>query len=345
LSTTTKRRFPVLNLIFRKKLISRLQFNFAMERLRRALPTLIKIAVSAGGMFLVLRQVNPADILDSLLTADWRWVALTFLLFNASLVLRAYRWALLLHGLAAPVRFQRLVELYFVGNFFNTFLPTSFGGDIVRAWEVTTDVSPGVAAGTVLVDRLTGLLALLVMSLLALPFRPEGFPAELVPWVAGLSIGGMLIGLLLLEGKQLPRWGGWLPGPLSTTGTGFVAQTLAAVQACGRRAVAGALLVSVFFNLMLVGWWWTAARALGLEISFTYLLLVIPILSVILLIPSIGGLGPRELIAPLLFSGAAVSAAQAYALSLLVFTVQRLSSLIGAFWYILAALQNRRKKG
>lgn len=315
-----------------------------MQKLRNALPTLIKIAVSAGGMILVLRQVNPADILDILLAADWRWVMATFFLFNISLVLRAYRWSLLLQGLGTPVRFIRLVQLYFVGNFFNTFLPTSFGGDVVRAWEVSTDVSPGVAAGTVLVDRLTGLLALLFMSLLALPFRPAGFPAWLVPWVAGLSVAGILVGVVLLEGKQLQRWGGWLPGPLSTKGDGFLASTLAAIQACGRRAVGQALLVSVLFNLMLVGWWWTAARALGLDVSFTYLLLVIPILTVVLLIPSIGGLGPRELIAPLLFSGAAVGAAQAYALSLLVFTVQRLSSLIGALWYIWATIQNRGKK-
>lgn len=308
----------------------------------KRLSTLLKIIVTVAGMALVLRQVDPATIGETLLQADWRWLLATFLLFNASLVVRAYRWLLLLRGLHSPVRFSRLVELYFVGNFFNTFLPTSFGGDVVRAYEATQDVPAGVAAGTVLVDRLTGLMMLFIMSLFALPFRPGSFPAALLPYVVAVSVVGLVGGVVLLEGSLIQRFGRWLPGPLSPSGDGFVARTLAAVQACGWRAIGGALLISILFNLMLVGWWWTSGRALGLDLNFAYLLLVIPILSIVLLIPSIGGLGPRELLAPTLFAGAHLSPAQAYSLSLLVFGLQRIASLLGAVWYAWSALSAGR---
>src|SRR5690606_20765503 len=160
--------------------------------MRQRLITLAKIMVTVIGMALVLHQVNPADIGHTLLRTDWRWLLVTVLVFNASLVIRAGRWLLLLQGVNAPVRFSRLVELYFVGNFFNTFLPTSFGGDVVRAWQVTHHVPAGVAAGTVFLDRLLGLLALLFMSLLLLPFRPAGFPDALVPFILGVAVVGLL---------------------------------------------------------------------------------------------------------------------------------------------------------
>ncbi len=305
--------------------------------------TILKIAVTLAGLAIVLSQVGLQELVATLLRAQWAWLLLTFLLFNASLVVRAYRWLLLIRGLSQAVPFLRLVELYFAGNFFNTFLPTSFGGDVLRAWEISEDVSSDVAAGTVVLDRLTGLLALLMMSLLALPFRPDSFPDALVAYVVALAVLGLLAGFLLLEGSVIRRFGGWLPGPLSPQGGGFVARTLDAVAACGRRAIVGALAVSFFFNLMLVGWWWTSARALDLDISYIYLLLVIPMLSVVLLIPSIGGLGPRELLAPILFAGTGATAGEAYALSLLVYIMQRVSSLLGGIWYLLATVQSGRR--
>ncbi len=301
-------------------------------RIRTA--TILKITVTLAGLAIILIQVEPAAIVQGLLNADLSWLLLTFAIFNASLVVRAFRWHLLLRGLNTNVRFSRLVALYFAGNFFNTFLPTSFGGDVVRAWEATADVSPAVSAGTVIVDRLTGLMALFIMALLALPFRPPDFPSNILIVTVLLAVVGLTGSFLLLEGSIFRRIGRRWPALLLPEGDGIVGRVLRTVNACGWRSIGWAMLVSVAFNFMLAGWWWTAARSLGLEIPYTYLLLVIPILSVVLLIPSIGGLGPSEVIAPAVFAGAGVAATDAYTLSLLVFLVQRLSGLIGGVWYL-----------
>lgn len=311
--------------------------------------TLLKVAVTVAGLAYVVWKVPLDTVGQVLITADWWWVLLALILVTASLVLRAYRWQLLLNGLGVTIRFGRLVELYFVGNFFNAFLPSGFGGDAVRILEVARDVPAGVAAGTVIVDRLTGLLMLFVMSLLALPLRPANFPVELALVIAAVSLVGLVGGLILLDGRLILRFGRWLPGPLSPAGDGFVAKVLQAVQGCGWPAVLGALGVSAIFNLMLVFWWAAVGYALGLTIPFTHYLLVVPILSVAMLVPSISGLGVRESLAPLLFSGGnlAVSPAEAVALSLLVFVVLRLSSISGAFVYLFTIIRdsrNRREK-
>jgi glycosyltransferase 2 family protein len=114
---------------------------------------------------------------------------------------------------------------------------------------------------------------------------------------------------------------------------------LAAVQECGWRSVAGALAVSLLFNLLLIGWWTAGARALALPVSFAHHILIVPIWSIALLVPSIGGLGVREVMAPTLYGALGLSPAEAVALTLLVFGIERISSLIGAPVYVLSTLR------
>ncbi len=314
--------------------------------MRRNLSSILKISVTLIGLAYVVWKVPLEEVGQLLVDLQWRWLMLALALVTVSLVLRAYRWLLLLRGLDAAVRFGRLVELYFVGNFFNAFLPSGFGGDAVRAMEAARDVPANIAAGTVIVDRLTGLLMLFIMALLVLPFRPADFPNELALAIAAVSVTGLIGGFVLLNGRLIIRLGAWLPGPLSPEGTGPVAKLLQAVQGCGWRAIAGALGVSAIFNLLLAGWWAACGRALGLSIPYTYYLLVVPILSVILLVPSIGGLGVRESLAPTLFVGAGLSNAgvEAVAISLLVFIVMRTASLLGAPVYIMSTIKENRRR-
>ena len=316
--------------------------------MRSRLVTVLKIAVTVGGLIFILTQIDLGDAVARLLRADLRWVAAALLLVMSSLVVRAYRWLLLLRGLGVNLPFARLVRLYFTGHFFNAFLPTGFGGDVVRILEVARHVPGDVAAGTVLLDRLTGLLMLFVLALVALPFRPESFPPQQAAVVLAVALVGLLAGAALLDGRLLRAAGRFLPGPLSPTGEGSVARLLRAVQAVGWPALRGALLVSLVFNLMQVSWWWAAARALGLPAPFGYLLLVVPLLAITLLVPAVGGFGARESVATVLFDGAVfaggaapLAAGTGFALSTLVFLLERLSGLPGGPLYLWESVRQR----
>lgn len=309
--------------------------------MRKNALNLLKISVTLIGLYLVLREVPLASIIGVLREANLGWVLVSFLLVSGSLVLRAYRWLLLLRGAGADVRFGRLVSLYFVGSFFNMFLLSGFGGDVVRALESSRDVRRSVAAGMVILDRLTGLIMLFVMALFALPFRPENFPVYLTGFILVGAIGGMVGLTLLLEGNFLRRLGGWLPKLISPVGDGPVARLLQAVESCGWRAVGGALLVSTLFNLILALWWQTSALALRLDVSYGYMLLVVPMLSALLLLPSVSGLGPNQAVAPALFATAGVEAETAVALSFLVFIVMHLAGILGAPVYLWMAVRRQ----
>jgi uncharacterized protein (TIRG00374 family) len=313
--------------------------------MRKHLSTLFKIGITVVGLVYVLTQVSFREVQAELVGIRWSWAIFALLLIVGSLGVRAYRWYLLLQGLGVSIQFMRLVELYFVGNFFNTFLPSGFGGDVVRVLEATQNVSPNVAAGTVIVDRLTGLLMLFVMSLLALPFRPANFPSNLAWQISAISIIGLVAGFILLDGRLIQRWGRWLPGKLSVTDPDKpLAKLLQAVQGCGWPAIMKALGVSVIFNLILCSWWMVSGWAIGYDVPFSHYLLVVPILSVLLLIPSIGGLGVRETVAPILFASAGLTFAEAATLSIFNFLLLRISGLFGGPVYIASLLRKREAK-
>lgn len=312
--------------------------------MRKHLGTILKIGITVAGFAIILTSMDWRQIVQTLLQVNWYWAALALVLIMSSLFLRALRWQVLLGGLDVIVSFKRLSSLYFIGNFFNAFLLSGFGGDVMRVVEVSRNIPLNIAAGTVLVDRLTGLLMLFVMGLLALPFRPDNFSAQETWLIATVSIVGLLAGFILLEGSLIRRFGRRLPQKLSPVGDGPIAQLLQAVQGCGRTAVSQALAISVIFNLILVAWWWSTGKALGFDVTFTYHLLVIPILSIVLLVPSVSGLGVRENLAPFLYAAAGLTSEEAVALSFLVFILMRIASLFGAPIYLVTVWRQRSHK-
>jgi glycosyltransferase 2 family protein len=305
--------------------------------LKQRLSGIVKLAVTALGLYLALRQAPLDEIALVVWRADIAWLALALGLILFSLVVRAGRWQILLRGVGIQLPLGRLTRLYFIGHFFNAFLPTGFGGDVARALSLA-GVRRSEAAGSVLVDRLMGLLALFALALAVMPFRPSGFPDELARTITAVALAGLAAGWLLLDGRLIRRVWRWLPGwltdKLPLAGDGPLARLLYVMQNAGWRALMGALAISFLFNLMMVGWWAAVSRALYFDVSYAYYLLVAPILSVALLTPSIGGLGVREMLAPLLLMGAGLTPAQAVALSLVEFALVRLSGLIGAPIYL-----------
>jgi hypothetical protein len=310
---------------------------------RRMLATVLKVGVSLVGLALVVANFEVAEIVAAMAKADWRWLVTGAVLIAASLIVRAFRWHIVLSGAGAHIRFSRLVELYLVGSFFNAFLPSGLGGDVVRAAEASQDVDAGVAIGTVVVDRLSGLMALFAMALAVLPWRPPDFPEEVLVVIVLLCVGGLAIGFLLIDGRAAVAIARRLPARMQAAAGNALIRTVEAIRQCGRPSLAGALAVSVLFNLIQIAWWAATGRALGLDVPVTYYLLVVPILALALLVPSIGGLGVRESLAPFLFSGAGISPAEAVALTLLVFGLERVASLLGAPVYIISALRDARR--
>jgi len=313
------------------------------SRTRRLLLNLARILISAVLLGWVLSQAGLEPLLTAARGADLRLYGLAAVLASAGILIRAARWHWLLRAVGARVNFGRTVYLYFVGAFFNTFLPTGFGGDLVRVLEIGPGATSQQAAGTALVDRLTGFIMLFVMALAALPFSYRLLPTNLALVVAALAAAVLLGSVLLFEGRLIRRLTRWLPAALSPAGDAWIGRTYAVITACGARGVGGALLWSLLFNGLLIVEAVLVSRALGLAVPAGLFFLFVPVTAAALLVPiSIAGLGVRESLYVTLFGQVGLSAAQAAALSLAIYSLDVSMGLIGGLVYLVAGLSGLR---
>ncbi|NLE46233.1 MAG: flippase-like domain-containing protein [Chloroflexi bacterium] len=302
--------------------------------MRKVWMNLLRVLISVGALAFLFWNVGLSDTVNVLLQASLRYLLAAFALFVLSMVIRAARWYVLLRGLDATVSFWRLLRLYFVGQFFNSFLPTSFGGDVVRAVELTQDTDPSDAIGTVILDRMTGLLVLFAMGLAVLPFYASALEPWLVRTLLLVSCVGLAGGALVLEGRVLRRITRYLPARISLAGQGTLAKVYAAVTGCGWRAIGGAFMVSLIFNIVNVFINWLCGRAVGAHAGVGYFFAVTPLISVSLLIPSIGGWGVREAVSTAVFAPARIEASVAAALGIAMGGVALATGLVGGLVYL-----------
>lgn len=271
---------------------------------------------------------------------DWRQAAEAF---------RSLRWELWLlagglHGviqvasslrwqlLARPLGFQRplrqLVAFYFIGMFFNLVLPTSVGGDVVRAWYLDNRSGRKMAAFlSVLLDRLSGLLVLLALGCGAVLLCPVDLPRWLMASVWGLSaaiVGGVLAMPTL---ARLP----WLSVRYQTL-SDRLAESLPQLLRPLPLLLSGVVQAG---NVVLV---WMLGRALGIPVADGYYWVLVPVVSLLTLLPiSLNGMGIREGGTVLLLGLQGVGTGPAMTLALLWFALYTVVSLSGAAVYFLGS--------
>jgi uncharacterized membrane protein YbhN (UPF0104 family) len=312
--------------------------------MKRSWMNVIRVLISAGALAFLFWKIGLGETLAVLRRADLRYLLAAFLLFVLSLVIRACRWLVLLRSLDPGISFGRLLRLYFVGQFFSSFLPTQFGGDVVRALELTQDTNSSAAVGTVLLDRMTGLLVLLAMGLVVLPFHAARMEPWLVGLLLGVTVGGLVVGALVLEGRFLRRLTGRLPAAVSLAGHGPLAKVYAAVTGCGSRAVLSAFGISVVFNVVNVFINWLCGQAVGAGIGLGYFFAVTPLLSVSGFIPSVGGWGVREMVSTAIFASTGTGANVSAALGVALGGVSLGAGLVGGLLYGLGGLRGLRAR-
>ncbi len=311
---------------------------------RQTLLNLARILISIGLLAWVLTRVGLDNLLTTLAALDWGLYALALGLSTLSMGLRACRWWILLRAVNVRVNYWRVVYLYYIGAFYNTFLPTGFGGDVMRVVEFGGGASSSQAAGTVIVDRLTGFVMLFVMALVALPFLYHLLPVAML-WVLIAVSGGVIVGAtLLFEGRLLRRLTARFPRALSLAGDAWLGRTYAVITACGWKAIALALFWSLLFNILHIGANALVGVALGLPVPMGVYFVFVPLATVALLVPlTINGLGFRESIYLALFPQTGVSGPQATAFSLGSYSLDLFDGLVGGVIYLAGGVSGLRR--
>lgn len=306
---------------------------------------LLKIIVSAGLIIYILFfQVNLGDVWAVIISANLWPLLLGAALMIGGVVLRSVRWQVLLKGLAINVPLSRLVYFYFMGSFFNLFLPTGMGGDAVKMAKLAQETGQvPESIGITLVERATGLWVLFILALLALPFSSGHLPEEWMPLITAITLAGVIGGFVVMWTPLLP----WLGSKIRLPGQASLERFYRSVSQLGWRALGLASLISLVFDLLLIWLVQLIAVSLGVSLPWSIFFLFTPLISFSLTLPiSIGGLGVREQTYILLFQTVNVSAEAATAMSLLYYILTAvLVGLIGGGLYMIASIRSTKTAG
>ncbi|WP_424097887.1 lysylphosphatidylglycerol synthase transmembrane domain-containing protein [Moorena producens] len=141
---------------------------------KKLILTIIKCGVSIALLSWALRKTNLPDIFEAVSSANIPLLIAAFVVYLASYYIRAHRWRILLLAQNVKARIPYLYKSYMVSIFFSNFLPSTIGGDAVRAYDAwRLGTSKSVALATVFLDRFLGLLGLMLFGLGALFFSQK----------------------------------------------------------------------------------------------------------------------------------------------------------------------------
>ena len=138
------------------------------DNLARRLKLLLKLAFTAGALWYVLAKIDTRILMQTLQRAEWGWTLLGLLFFNLSKIASAWRLNLLFEAIGLRLSNLYNLKLYYVGMFYNLFLPGGIGGDGYKMFLLNRHKKIAVKSlfSALLYDRLSGLTALLFYALL-----------------------------------------------------------------------------------------------------------------------------------------------------------------------------------
>jgi uncharacterized membrane protein YbhN (UPF0104 family) len=292
---------------------------------------LVKAVISAALIWLLLRHVAVGALAERMLAADRGLLLLAAAAYWAVGIPAAWRWSLILREMGHPLSFRVTFPTVLIGYFFSLTLPTSVGGDIVRAWRANrAGVPPAATVASVVIDRLTQFAAhllLIIIAFVCFDALPDSRVRLAVLLTTTLAIFAMGIAMSIDRLPYLPAWE--FVRAIRRHSADFRRILLEprcgiSVLLLGLANQGGVVLVAAL-----------VARALSLPVDLLQCLTVVPIALLMTVLPvSIAGWGVREAAFVIGFGFVGLPAPDALALSLLLGLVQTAVRLPGGILWL-----------
>jgi uncharacterized protein (TIRG00374 family) len=282
---------------------------------RKHLTILAKFTVSAALIAFLVQRVKLQPLIDRLAQIDIALFALAIAVFFVQLLLTGWRYDLIGRAIEARMPTREALRLVLIGQFFSQTLPSSIGGDAVRAFLASRlGIWWGRAVSAVLCDRAVAMIVLLALATATIPIFLGRIADPFARWLAvipAIATLGILAVLALATTTRLApimRWKLLRPFAVLTTDLRTI------VFSSGRFWLT--FLISLVVQLGVVATVWLLARSLSIAATYLDCLVLVPPISIAVLVPiSIAGWGVREGAMILAFGLVGVAESDALALS------------------------------
>ena len=272
------------------------------HRARSALVAVLKVAVSVALLAILFSRVDVARLWTIAKSASASWLGVALGLYLLMILASAWRWGLLLAAQDVQLPFRRLTASFLVATFFNNFLPSNIGGDVVRVADTAPAAGSKTLATTiVLIDRAIGLLSLVLVAAigasLATQLADRAHPAG-----AGVLWAGFLLALVVCAPILFrPHGVARALQPLRALHPEWVDERLGRLTAALGRfreapaAIGGCFAGALFVQAVLVAFYVAIAQSMNIPVGFAELAVVVPMSFIVQMLPvSMNGFGVRE---------------------------------------------------
>jgi uncharacterized protein (TIRG00374 family) len=310
---------------------------------RRPAILVLKIAVSVALLALLFSRVDARRLWTIARHASMAWLAAALLIYFLTVLTSVWRWRLLLHAQGVTVPRHTLLGSYLVATFFNNFLPSNVGGDVIRIRDTARPArSTTLATVVVLSDRVLGLLALVLVAAIGASAAAE-VPAHAVSpiWPSWLWAGFLLCAAAAAPAVLAPIGFSRLLQPLTVFHPEWVGgriEKLTDVLSRFREqpaAIASCFVAAVIVQASMIVFYLAVIYALHLRVNVWDLAVIVPISFVVQLLPvSVGGFGVREATFSIYFAKIGLPIESAVVMSLVGAALLMLFSLTGAAVYV-----------
>ena len=304
---------------------------------------LMRLGLSGALLYYVFSKIDISKTHEIVKSADLFYLSLGLALFFLCNLFMFFRWYVFIQALDLNASVRDAIRCFMIGLFGNLFLPSAVGGDLLKILGLCKDSSqkPRVVA-SVLLDRLSGFASLAIVA-----------------------ISSFTLGYALIDDKQLVIPILFMASGLTTTGFilfnqkvyHFCCKVFALIpklrnalivmhddilllknrKAEGFKAIGIACASQLTYAIM----FFVVAKALHQDVSLVYFFIFVPIICVVSVLPSIGGLGVREAGAVVLFGRIGIESGVAASMSLISFFFMVIVGLIGGAVYVTTVSSRR----
>ena len=261
--------------------------------MNKKIAVLLKIFISLGLMTFLISQVDFRQIFSILKNVDIIMIFYALIMLIIQAFVATARWQFVLNCQKIKISYKNILKILWSGLFFNQAMPSSVGGDVIRGYYLKKEgMSLGRATLGVLMDRLFGMMGLVILVLISLPLL-----FELVDDTTAQT-GILFIALSASIALMIILFTDKLPGNFSHLKLieGFYSLSKD-TRHCIVKNHCGLIIipVSILIHIISVTTVMIIAAGLNLNVDLWGGLLIFPLVSLMLVAPiSIAGWGVRE---------------------------------------------------
>lgn len=299
---------------------------------------LIRLFVTALILAFLFFKINFSQVITAITGCRKDIFLLALLLFFSTYYLGLLRWRMLLHALDLKPPFKRIVTAFSGGLFFNLTLPSTIGGDVARVYSLFSHTGEGSkVAATVILDRLSGFLALTCIAIVSLLIGYHLIESSAVIIVTTITAGVFFTLSLILFSRRAAKVVSFILIKLHLKRIENVWSKITEALNLFRNKKLLLLenfIISCLIQVSIVVATYLSALSVGVDSRMIYFFIVVPVIGVISTLPiTIGGLGLRDASSVFFFAKIGIPSDLAFSVSLISFFFVTIIGVAGGIIY------------